>query len=68
MTAIKNQNTLRWLLRIALVLLNGFAIVMLVLKLAYGSVSNDELIAIMIIVFLGNIALAYVKGRKKELR
>jgi hypothetical protein len=64
MSVHKNHNEPGWPLKTALVALNGAAIVMLILKLVYGSFSNDDLIAIMALVFLGNIVLAYMRRRK----
>ena len=65
MSVSGNHKTAGCALKITLIALNGVAIVMLILKLAYGSVSNDDLVAVMVVVFLGNLAITYIRKRKK---
>jgi hypothetical protein len=57
----KKLSRLLQLLRLAAFVVNAVAIVMLVLKLGFGSVTNDDLIAILLLAFLVNVAIAFVR-------
>ncbi len=48
------------------ILLNATAIVMLALKLIYGVITNDDLIAVMAAVFLANFGLAIFRKRARN--
>jgi uncharacterized membrane protein YcjF (UPF0283 family) len=51
--------------RIALIVLNVIAMVMLAMKLIWNSFSNDDLMAIMFAVLVGNVLWALL-ARKRE--
>ncbi|MGN6496208.1 MAG: hypothetical protein ACTHK5_02565 [Tsuneonella sp.] len=65
MTGNENLNRLQWLLRIAAFVVNAAAVVMLVLKLGFGRITNDDLIAIMLLAFAVNVVIAFVRRQKR---
>ncbi len=65
MLGSRNYKRSEWLLRAAVFVLNATAITLLVLKLVFGRITNDDLIAIMLVVFLANIAIAWVRRRTR---
>lgn len=57
----KNLGRLLRLLRLAAFVVNAVGIIMLMLRLGFGSVTNDDLIAILLLAFLLNVAIAFVR-------
>ena len=55
---------LRSSFRVILALLNVIALAMLAVKLFKGSISNDDLMAIMVAVLAGNIVLALLLKKR----
>ena len=54
MQLMRRSMLFRLLAKIALIVLSGAAVIMLVMKLLWGSFSNDDLIAVMLIAVVAN--------------
>jgi hypothetical protein len=61
----KNLGRTESFLRVAVFVLNAAAVIMLILKLSFGNVTNDDLIVMVLVIFLGNVAIVFVRKQKR---